>query len=128
VDSRLARSSAERTREENGALIFRSGEATNMRAMSERWRENLAKVFKLAGPWDERPTPHKFRHTFVRILLEKGVPAADVAELIGDTEQILRRHYAKWMRSRQERLTKILKDAFEDKPRPKPLALPGMAS
>jgi len=42
----------------------------------------------------EKPTSHKFRHTFVRILLERGVPVADVAELIGDTEQVLRRSYA----------------------------------
>ena len=42
---------------------------------------------------------------------------ADAAELIGDTEQVLRRHYAKWIPERQERLTRILKDAFEEKPK-----------
>jgi integrase len=109
----------------HGPLIFRLGQATNMRAMSERWRENLAKVFKTAGPFEESPTPHRFRHTFVRILLEKGVPAADVAELIGDTEQVLRRHYAKWMPERHARLSRILQDAFTDKPRPKIVAMPG---
>ena len=59
------------------------------------------------------------RHTFVRILLEKGVPISDVAELIGDTEQILRKHYAKWVPGRQARLSKILKEAFEGRPKPK---------
>jgi integrase len=108
-----------------GALIFRSGEATNMRAMSERWRENLRKVFKLAGPFAEPPTPHRFRHTFVRILLEKGVPETEVATLIGDTVEVLRRHYAKWMPGRQERLASILRDAFTDKPRPKLVQMPG---
>ena len=88
-----------------------------MRAISERWRDNLGKVFKVAGPFTERPTPHRFRHTFVRILLEKGVPVADVAELIGDTEAILKAHYAKWMPARQARLTKILKDAFDNRPK-----------
>ena len=96
-----------------------------MRAISERWRENLAKVFKLAGPFGERPHPHRFRHTFVRMLLEKGVPVADVAELIGDTEDIVRRHYAKWVPERQQRLSKILRDALDDKPKPKPLQMPG---
>jgi site-specific recombinase XerD len=90
-----------------------------MRALAERWRENLKTVFKLAGPWEEPPHHHRFRHTFVRILLEKGVPVPDVAELIGDTEQILRRLYAKWMPGRQKRLSQILQDAFEDKPKPK---------
>ena len=74
----------------------------------------------MAGPFDEHPTPHRFRHTFVRILLEKGVPVADVAELVGDTEEVVRRHYAKWVPERQARLQKILRDAFEGKPKPKP--------
>ena len=95
-----------------------------MKAMSERWRENLAKVFKLAGTFNEPPTPHRFRHTFVRILLEKGVPGGDIAELIGDTEAVLKRHYSKWMPERQARLTRILKDAFQDKPRPKIAGVP----
>jgi site-specific recombinase XerD len=115
-----------RAREQkHGAMIFKAGEAMNMRAVSERWRDNVGKVFKLAGPFDERPTPHRFRHTFVRILLEKGVPVADVAELIGDTEEVVRRHYAKWVPERQARLTKILQEAFDDKPKPKLVALPG---
>jgi integrase len=109
----------------HGALIFRTGESLVMRTIAELWRVKLAKVFKLAGPFDERPTPHRFRHTFVRILLEKGVPVADVAELIGDTEEIVRLHYARWVPERQARLTKILKEAFDDKPKPKLVALPG---
>ncbi len=91
--------------------------------MAELWRVKLAKIFRVAGPFEERPTPHRFRHTFVRILLEKGVPVADVAELIGDTEEIVRRHYAKWVPERQARLTRILKDAFDDKPKPKLVAI-----
>ena len=108
-----------RAREQrHGAMIFKAGRAMNMRAVSECWRGHLGKVFKLAGPFDGHPTPHRFRHTFVRILLENGVPLPDVAELIGDTEDVLRRHYAKWAPERQARLTKILKGAFDGKARP----------
>ena len=57
------------------------------------------------------------RHTFCRILLERGVSVAQVAQLIGDTEDMVYRHYAKWVPERQQRLTQILKDAFEDRPR-----------
>jgi integrase len=110
---------------EHGAMIFRAGSAMNMRAVSERWRENLGKVFKLAGPFDERPTPHRFRHTFVRILLEKGVPVSDVAELVGDTEEVVRRFYSRWVPERPARLTKILQQPFDDKPKPKLIAIPG---
>jgi integrase len=101
---------------QHGSLIFRAGETLVMCSLAESWRVKMKYVFKLAGQFEERPTPHRFRHTFVRILLEKGVPVADVAELIGDTEQIVRRHYAKWVPERQARLTKILQSAFEDKP------------
>ena len=104
----------------HGTLLFRCGDSRDMRTMAELWRVKLAKVFKLAGDFEERPTPHRFRHTFVRILLEHGVPIADVAELIGDTEAVVRKHYAKWVPERQARLTNILRDAFDDKPRPKP--------
>jgi site-specific recombinase XerD len=108
----------------HGSLIFRCGVTLNMKQLTDIWRnKRLAKVFALAGPFEEKPTPHRFRHTFVRILLEKGVPVADVAELIGDTEEIVRKHYSRWIQARQDRLTKILKEAFDDKPRPKVVAI-----
>jgi len=106
-----------------GNLIFRDGHSMVMRTVTETWRRKLKKIFKLAGPWDETPTPHKFRHTFVRILLEKGVPDTDVAELIGDSVEILRKHYSRWLPSRQARLSNILKEAFADKPSPKVVAI-----
>ena len=109
----------------HGPMIFRCGDSPVTRTMAELWRTKLARVFKLAGEFEEPPTPHRFRHTFVRILLESGVPIADVAELIGDTEQVVRDHYAKWVPERQARLTKILKEAFDDRPKPKLVAIPG---
>lgn len=95
-----------------------------MKQLTDIWRnKRLHKVFELAGPFEEKPTPHRFRHTFVRILLEKGVSVADVAELIGDTEEIVRKHYSRWIASRQDRLTRILQEAFEDKLKPKLVAI-----
>ncbi len=114
-----------RAREENnGPLIFRCGVSFTMKQLTDIWRnKRLAVVFKLAGQFEEKPHPHRFRHTFVRILLEKGVPIADAAELIGDTEEMLRRSYARWVPERQNRLSAILKDAFEGKPKPKIVAI-----
>lgn len=104
----------------NGNLIFGCGVTRNAKQLCDIWRnKRLKKVFELSGPWETPAHPHRFRHTFVRILLERGVPLADVAELIGDTEQILRRHYAAWIPGRQNRLSKILQEAFEGKSRPK---------
>ena len=107
-----------------GSLIFRCGESRVMRTMAELWRTKLGRVFKLAGEFEEPPTPHRFRHTFVRILLESGVPIADVAELIGDTEDVVSRHYAKWVPERQARLTRILQEALGPK-KPKLVAIAG---
>ena len=76
-----------------------------------------ARFSKLADVGDERATPHRFRHTFARILLQRGVPVADVADLLGDDEKTVREHYARWVPERQARLTKILKEAFGDKPK-----------
>ena len=89
------------------------------------WRRRLAKAFDVAGPFEEPPTPHRFRHTFARILLQKGVPVADVADLLGDDEKTVRDHYARWVPERQARLTKILKDAFHGQPKPALTVLSG---
>jgi hypothetical protein len=51
-----------------------------------------------------------FRHTFVRLLLQRGVSPCDVADLIGDTEDVVLEHYARWVPERQERLTNILRE------------------
>ena len=100
-----------------GSKPFLIGSAKNLDSVIETWRTQLGKVFRLAGIEDERATPHRFRHTFARILLQNGVPVADVADLIGDDEKTVREHYARWVPERQARLTKILKDAFHAKPK-----------
>ena len=42
-----------------------------------------------------------------------GVTVRDVAELLGNTEDMIRKHYGAWVPERQARLTKILKEAIE---------------
>jgi site-specific recombinase XerD len=102
----------------HGPMIFRCGVTMNAKQLCDIWRnKRLKMVFDLSGPWAEKPHHHRCRHTFVRILLEKGVSLADVAELIGDTEQMVRTHYSKFVKSRQARLTRILQEAFEDRPK-----------
>ena len=59
-----------------------------------------------------KPTPHRFRHIFARIILQRGVSVRDVADLLGNSEQMVRGHYAAWIPERQARLTKILQESF----------------
>jgi len=89
-----------------------------METVADLWRRKLNKAWELCGVWEEPPHPHRFRHTFVRILLEHGVSPRDVAELIGDTEEMVLRHYARWVPERQARLTLILQGALSAKVAP----------
>ena len=79
--------------------------------------EFIAKAFEAAGVFDAPATPHRFRHTFARILLQRGVPVSDVADLLGDDEKTVRQHYSRWVVERQQRLSRILKEAFGEKPK-----------
>ena len=107
-----------------GVRPFIVGQSERLETVTDMWRRQIGKVFELAGKFEEQPTPHRFRHTFARILLQRGVPVADVADLLGDDEKTVREHYARWVPERQARLTRILKDAFDDKPKPKVVAMP----
>ncbi len=108
-----------------GSRPFIGGRSDRLETVTDLWRRKIGKSFELAGKFEERPTPHRFRHTFARILLQRGVSVADVADLLGDDEKTVREHYARWVPERQARLTKILKDAFDNKPKPKLVALRG---
>jgi len=101
-----------------GDRPFIIGRSERLETVTNVWRRRIAKAFDAAGVFDEPATPHRFRHTFARILLQKGVPVADVADLLGDDEETVREHYARWVPERQARLTKILKDAFRGQPKP----------
>ena len=80
-----------------GARPFIVARSDRLETIANIWRRLLAKAFTAAGPFEEPPTPHRFRHTFARILLQKGVPVADVADLLGDDEKTVRDHYARWV-------------------------------
>jgi hypothetical protein len=46
------------------------------------------------------------------------VSPRDVADLIGDTGQMVLKHYARWVPERQARLTRILQEALSPKAEP----------
>jgi integrase len=110
-DRLLARS------ERCGERPFIVARSIRLETVTNVWRRRIAKAFEAAGPIEEPATPHRFRHNFARILLQRGVPITDVADLLGDDEKTVREHHARWVPERQARLTKKLKDAFNDKPR-----------
>jgi site-specific recombinase XerD len=57
---------------------------------------------------------HRLRDTFAVDLLEKGVPLEEVSKLLGhDSIKTTERHYAKWVKSRQDRLDSLVVEAWE---------------
>src|SRR5262252_3149595 len=100
-----------------GPRIFGEHQTSDINVVADVWRRKLIRLWEQAGPWREKPTHHRFRHTFVRLLLENATPLAVIAELTGDTEQMIRRHYSAWMPGRQENVTRIIEEAFRNVPR-----------
>jgi integrase/recombinase XerD len=67
------------------------------------WQRSLKRLFRIAGINDG--CAHRFRHTFAKRYLLAGVPPDRVAILMGHTSQaITLKHYAHWVRERQEQL------------------------
>lgn len=103
-----------------GTRIFACGLSERLETATDTWRRKINRAFDLAGTFEcGTPTPHIFRHTFVRLLLQRGVSPRDVADLIGDTEDVVVKHYARWVPERQERLTNILRNKLSTAPKPK---------
>ena len=68
-----------------------------------KWQERLRKLFVIAGIPSGHS--HRFRDTFAVSLLEKGVPLETVSMLLGHTSiKTTEKHYAPWVKSRQEAL------------------------
>jgi integrase len=110
----------------HGPHIFGRHTSKSLDVITDVWRRKLKKLWAMCGTWKVKPTPHRFRHTFARILLQKpGGTVRDVAELLGNTEEMVLAAYSAWVPERQERLIRVLREAFKDKPKPKVVAFPG---
>ena len=94
---------------QRGKYYFMGPVTERKETAADMWRRKLGDIFDMAGPWKIKPTPHRFRHTFARLLLQRGVPVDDVATLMGNSDpKITLKHYGHWVPERQERLTDIL--------------------
>lgn len=101
-----------------GPHIFGTHTSKRLCVMTCEWRKRLNRLWKISGSWAVKPTPHRFRHTFARVLLQKGITPATVAELMGNTEHVVKQYYSAWVPERQQRISKLLDEAFRDAPNP----------
>jgi integrase/recombinase XerD len=69
------------------------------------WDRVFKKVGETAEPGMSNCHPHRFRDTFAISLLLKGVSLDSVSKLLGHSSiKITERHYAPWVKARQEQL------------------------
>jgi integrase/recombinase XerD len=77
----------------------------------KEWQDRLKKVYVMAGVPDGHS--HRLRDTFSVSLLEKGVPLDVVSMLLGHTSiKTTEKHYAPWVKSRQNALEDAVKLAW----------------
>jgi len=75
----------------------------SMKSMVER---TLAAVFKASMVPNAHA--HRFRHTLATELLGNGASFEDVADILGNSPAIVRKHYAKWSPARQSRIDDLM--------------------
>jgi integrase/recombinase XerD len=77
------------------------------------WDTRLRRLFRLANVPDGHS--HRFRDSFAVELLLAGVPMERLSILLGHSSiRITERHYAPWIRSRQEQLEADVSNAWKD--------------
>ena len=74
-----------------------------MKSIAER---SLAAVFK--SSMVPRAHAHRFRHTLATELLGNGASFEEVADILGNSPEIVRKHYAKWSPARQSRIDDLM--------------------
>jgi integrase/recombinase XerC len=80
--------------------------ATSERAIKGIAERTLATVFKKSGV--AKAHAHRFRHTLATELLGAGASFEEVADILGNSPEIVRKHYAKWSTARQARIDSLM--------------------
>lgn len=103
----------------NERYFFYGGKGT-LRTNVNSWRNRISRLFSIAarlmaeegGKFAFKPHPHRFRHTFAATLLQNGVSLRVVSQYLGDTEDIVRKHYAKFCLAEQREAADTLAEAM----------------
>ncbi len=104
------------TNELAGSMLSLDGETpfwtgkSDLEDLTKNWRKIYTKIFRAAGVEGH---PHQFRHTCAKRLLVRGVPTGFVATVLGDSEEIVRKHYSKWIPERQAALETAIRSTWE---------------
>ena len=85
--------------------------ATSRRSVVGIAERTLAAVFKKSGVKDAHA--HRYRHRLATRLLGEGASFQTVADILGNTEGVVRKHYGKWSRGRQDQIDQLMVAHFQ---------------
>ena len=102
-------------RRPNPGYFFWTGESQHHSVVGN-WRRSYRKLFEIAGFTNEdRPHPHRFRHTFAVESLLSGIPLERISILLGHSSvKITEKHCAAWAKGRQELLEADVRRSWTD--------------
>ena len=83
---------------------------TNPEVLKRKALRTLKAVFEAAGVANAHS--HRFRHTLATEILSKGGTEQVVADVLGISAAVVRKHYAKWSVGRQELVIRVLESVF----------------
>lgn len=90
-----------------GCPYFFWNGCSSKRQLVTKAHRTLDSVFRLSGV--ESARTHRFRHTLATELLTEGATEQDVADILGISPAIVRKHYAQWTEARQQRVVDLLR-------------------
>jgi site-specific recombinase XerD len=93
----------------NAVYMFWTGNGEERTTVSH-WQDDFRKLFRDASITSAGSmVSHRLRDTFAVDLLQKGVPLEEVSKLLGhESIKTTERHYAKWVKGRQDRLDSLV--------------------
>ena len=83
---------------------------TSERAMKALWKRTLAAVFKKSKV--ENAHAHRFRHTLATRLLGAGYTLEVMVDILGNSPDVVRKHYGKWCHERQPKIDEAMLHHF----------------
>ena len=84
---------------------------TSRRAVVGIAKRTLSAVFRKSGVKDAHA--HRSRHTLATRLLEQGATFEQVADILGNSPEIVRKHYGKWAKGRQTNIDRLMIAHFQ---------------
>jgi integrase/recombinase XerC len=79
---------------------------TSRRAVVGIAERTLAAVFRKSGV--KHAHAHRFRHTLATRLLAQGASFQRVADILGNSAEVVRKHYGKWAKGRQDGVDEVM--------------------